>query len=220
MQRLKDRVAIITGGTSGIGRACAEAFANEGATVVVVGRRKQVGEALATSLGHGSVFVAADVGRQSDIESLVAQTLDRFARIDVVVNNAGSVSTTGPIAETDPAAFDHDIAVHVRAPFLAMKYAAPAMAARGGGCFINMSSISAIRAGFNVFGYEVAKGLFDRGVLVAGTLFSAKTIRIEPPLTITQHEMNAAVDTIEKVFKDVNAKHFETQKKLPVRRPA
>ena len=71
----------------------------------------------------------------------------------------------------------------------------------------------------DAIGYEVAKGLFDRGVLVAGTLFSAKTIRIEPPLTITAQEMNNAVDTIEKVFKDVNARHFES-KRLPVRKVA
>ena len=69
----------------------------------------------------------------------------------------------------------------------------------------------------DAIGYEVSKGLFDRGVLIAGTLFSAKPLRIEPPLTLTQAEMNNAVETIEKVFKEVNAKHFET-KKLPVRK--
>jgi putrescine aminotransferase len=72
----------------------------------------------------------------------------------------------------------------------------------------------------DAIGYEVAKGLFDRGVLVAGTLFSAKTIRIEPPLTITTQEMNNAVDTIEKVFKDVNARHFESKRTMPVRKVA
>ena len=69
----------------------------------------------------------------------------------------------------------------------------------------------------DAIGYEVSKGMYDRGVLVAGTLFSAKTIRIEPPLTISQQEVNQAVDIIEKVFKEVNAKHFES-KKLPVRK--
>ncbi|MDE2314451.1 MAG: aminotransferase class III-fold pyridoxal phosphate-dependent enzyme, partial [Elusimicrobia bacterium] len=64
----------------------------------------------------------------------------------------------------------------------------------------------------DAIGYEISKGLFDRGVLVAGTLFNAKTIRIEPPLTITTQEMNQAIDAIEKVFKEVNAKHFETRR--------
>ena len=71
----------------------------------------------------------------------------------------------------------------------------------------------------DAIGYEVAKGLFDRGVLVAGTLFSAKTIRIEPPLTITQQELTMAVDTIEKVFKEVNSRHFES-KRMPLRKAA
>ena len=70
----------------------------------------------------------------------------------------------------------------------------------------------------DAIGYEVSKGLFDNGVLVAGTLFSAKTLRIEPPLTLTQKEMDSAVNTIEKVFKDVNAKHFEP-KKPGIRKP-
>ncbi|MDE2236539.1 MAG: aminotransferase class III-fold pyridoxal phosphate-dependent enzyme, partial [Elusimicrobia bacterium] len=64
----------------------------------------------------------------------------------------------------------------------------------------------------DALGYEVAKGLFDRGVLVAGTLFSAKTLRIEPPLTISAQEINMAVETIEKVFKEVNARHFESKR--------
>ena len=73
MQKLRNKVAVVTGATSGIGRACAELFAKEGASIVVVGRRKEVGEALAASLGQGSVFLAADVSRQSDVESLVTQ---------------------------------------------------------------------------------------------------------------------------------------------------
>ena len=64
----------------------------------------------------------------------------------------------------------------------------------------------------DAIGYEVSKGLFDNGVLVAGTLFSAKTLRIEPPLTLAPKELDLAVNTIEKVFKDVNSKHFEPRK--------
>jgi NAD(P)-dependent dehydrogenase (short-subunit alcohol dehydrogenase family) len=157
MDRLKDQVAIITGGTSGIGRACATAFLREGAHVVIAGRRRDTGSSLAASLGDRATFVAADVTREDDIRALVATTLERFGRIDCVISNAGAASTTGAITDTDPKAFDHDLAVHVRAPFLAMKFASPTMVGRGTGSFINMSSISAHRAGFNVFGYEVAK---------------------------------------------------------------
>jgi NAD(P)-dependent dehydrogenase (short-subunit alcohol dehydrogenase family) len=178
MERLKDQVAIITGGTSGIGLACATAFLREGAHVVIAGRRRSTGSALAASLGDRSIFVAADVTREDDIRRLVAETLDRFGRIDCVISNAGAASATGAIADTDPRAFDHDIAVHVRAPFLAMKFASPAMVAHRSGSFIHMSSISAVRAGFNVFGYEVAKAALVHLTRCAALELGEKGVRV------------------------------------------
>jgi len=176
--RLKDKVAIITGGTSGIGRACAVAFSREGAKVVIAGRRSQVGHAIAASLGGRSMFVVADVTREDDIKALVDRTLERCGRIDCVISNAGSASATGPIADTDPKAFDDDFTMHVRAPFLAMKYASPTMVARRTGSFINMSSISAGRAGFNVFGYEVAKAALAHLTRCAAIELGEKGIRV------------------------------------------
>jgi NAD(P)-dependent dehydrogenase (short-subunit alcohol dehydrogenase family) len=178
MERLKDHVAIITGGTSGIGLACATAFLREGAHVVIAGRRRDTGSALAASLGDRSTFVAADVTREGDIEGLVATTLERFGRIDCVISNAGAASTTASIADTDPKAFDHDIAVHLRAPFLAMKFASPSMVGRRTGSFINMSSISAQRAGFNVFGYEVAKAALVHLTRCAAIELGEKGVRV------------------------------------------
>jgi NAD(P)-dependent dehydrogenase (short-subunit alcohol dehydrogenase family) len=178
MDRLKNKVAIITGGTSGIGRACAIRFVEEGAHVVVAGRRRETGTALAASLGPRSMFVAADVTRQQDIRALVERTLDQYGHIDCVVSNAGSGSATGPIAETDPKAFDDDLAVHVRAPFLAMKYASPSMVSLGTGSFINMSSISAHRAGFNTFGYEVAKAAVVHLTRCAAIELGEKGVRV------------------------------------------
>lgn len=150
-------VAVVTGGTSGIGRACAERFVSEGAVVVIAGRRREVGESAAKALGPRAVFVPADVTVRGDVQRLVAETLGRFGQIDCFVSNAGAGSETGRIAETDPADFERDLALHVRAPFLAMKYASPAMATRGTGSFVNVSSVSGRSAGFNSFGYEVAK---------------------------------------------------------------
>ena len=178
MKRLEDKVAIVTGATSGIGRACAVRFAQEGAHVVVAGRRREAGEGVAASLGGRSLFVPADVSREEDVRALVETTLQCFERIDCVVSNAGSVSSTGPIADTDPKAFDHDLAVHVRAPFLAMKYASPSMVARRTGSFINMSSISAHRAGFNTFGYEVAKAALVHLTRCAAIELGEKGVRV------------------------------------------
>jgi NAD(P)-dependent dehydrogenase (short-subunit alcohol dehydrogenase family) len=183
-----DKVVIVTGGTSGIGRACAARFAEEGAHVVIAGRRREAGEAVAASFGNGSFFMGADVTRETDIERLVKTALERFGRIDCVISNAGSVSATTTIADTDPAAFDRDFAVHVRAPFLAMKYASPSMCARRTGSFINMSSISAIRAGLNTFGYEVAKAALAHLTRCAALELGEKGVRvntISPGPTLT-----------------------------------
>jgi NAD(P)-dependent dehydrogenase (short-subunit alcohol dehydrogenase family) len=156
-QSIGERVVIVTGATSGIGRACAERFAAGGDAVVIAARRRRLGEALAAQLGPRARFVETDVTRPDDIARLVDETQDRLGGIDVFVSNAGAGSTTGPIAATDLAELERDISLHVYAPFLAIRRAAPAMAAAGRGAFINISSISARYAGFNSFGYEVAK---------------------------------------------------------------
>lgn len=188
MGRFADKVVVVTGATSGIGLACAERFARDGANVVLVGRRRERGEQAAAVLGGRALFVAADVTREDDIAALFRSVLDRFGRIDCVINNAGSVSRTASIPETALADFDRDIALHVRAAFLAMKYAAPAMIRRGEGCFINMSSISGHRAGFNTFGYEVAKAAVVHLTRCAALEFGESGVRanaISPGPTLT-----------------------------------
>src|SRR5207237_8343182 len=99
-------------------------------------------------------------------------------RVDCVLRHAGSASATGPSADTDPQACDDDFTMHVRAPVLAMKYASPTMVARRTGSFINMSSISAGRAGFNVFGYEVAKAALAHLTRCAAIELGEKGIRV------------------------------------------
>jgi NAD(P)-dependent dehydrogenase (short-subunit alcohol dehydrogenase family) len=188
MSKLDGKVAVITGSTSGIGRACAVLFAEEGARVVVTGRRRDVGQAVAETLGEAAIFVPCDVTREADIKALIETTLSRFGRIDCLVNNAGAGSNTASIAATDPKAFDYDIALHVRAPFLAMKYGASAMIAGGTGSIINVSSVSATRAGFNTFGYEVAKAALVHLTRCAALEFGEKGVRansISPGPTLT-----------------------------------
>jgi NAD(P)-dependent dehydrogenase (short-subunit alcohol dehydrogenase family) len=188
MNRMKGRVAIITGGTSGIGRACAIRFAEQGAGVVIAGRRREVGEAIARSLGASALFIAADVTVESDVRALVERTLERFGQIDCVVSNAGAGSATTAFAKSSAEDLDHDLALHVRAAFLAIKYAGASMAARGRGCFINMSSISAHRVGFNSFGYEVAKAALVQLTRCAAVELGESGVRvnsISPGPTLT-----------------------------------
>lgn len=213
MAKLANQVAVITGSTSGIGRACAIRFAQEGARVVISGRRQAQGAALAKSIGDRALFIACDVMRETDIKSLISTAVDHFGHIDCLINNAGAGSATAAIAETRPEAFDADFALHVRAAFLAAKYAAPTMIERGRGSIINMSSLSAHRAGFNVFGYEVAKAALAHFTRCAAIELGEKGVRvnsISPGPTLTEifvkrggtdhGDADARIDEVEAAF--------------------
>ena len=145
-------VVLITGGLTGIGRAAAVAFAKLGASVVVAGRRDAAGKALAEELrSHGSEaeFINADVRHEDDVRALVDQTVERFGRLDVAVNNAGTEGRVGPIidqtAETYAATFD----TNVLGVILSMKHEARVMQEQGSGSIINISS---------TYGHEGAAG--------------------------------------------------------------
>ena len=125
--RLQDKVAIITGATSGIGEATARRFVAEGARVVLAGRTVEKGEALARELGPNAVFQAADVMREGDIAALVDTAVARFGRLDCLFNNAGGPAPTGSIASVPVDGFDQAMALLVRSVMLGMKHAAPVM---------------------------------------------------------------------------------------------
>src|SRR5260221_8720077 len=109
MLKMVGKIVVITGSTSGIGRACAVLFAEEGARIVVTGRRRDVGQAVAEAIGESAIFLPCDVTREADIKALIETTLARFGQIDCLVNNAGAGSKTGSIVATDPETFDYDI---------------------------------------------------------------------------------------------------------------
>jgi len=136
-------VVLITGGLTGIGRASAIAFAKKGANVVVGGRHDEAGKALAEELrsfGTEAEFINADVRREDDVRALVDQTVERFGRLDVAVNNAGTEGQVGPIldqtAETYAATFD----TNVLGVILSMKHEVRVMQRQGSGSIINISS--------------------------------------------------------------------------------
>jgi 3-oxoacyl-[acyl-carrier protein] reductase len=144
---LKDRVAIVTGGSKGLGRAEAEALAAEGAAVVVATAKSVTeGEQVARELlakGGRAISVQADVSQAADVQRLVESTLKTFGRLDILVNNAG---TTGPhlnkpLVEMPEELWDFMIGNHLRSAFLCIKYAAPHMISQGWGRIINTSSV-------------------------------------------------------------------------------
>lgn len=143
--RLQGRTALVTGATAGIGQAIAQAFAREGARVVVTGRDEQRGKAVVEAIraaGGSATFVAADLTSEAGIERLVKEAAAAFGPIDILVNNAG-IFPFGPTAQTEEATFDGVIGTNVKAPFYLTAALAPQMAARGSGKIINVTTMAA-----------------------------------------------------------------------------
>ena len=155
---LDGKVAVITGGTSGIGARTAEVFVAEGAFVTVAGRREPEGKELVGRLGPASHFIPTDVTVESDVERLIAETVSRFGRLDVMINNAGGPgSGVGGIETVDIPRFWDVMAVHVGGVLAGMKYAARVMSKQGSGSIVNQASIAARQGGWSGTDYSAAK---------------------------------------------------------------
>jgi len=149
MGLLDGKIAIITGGTSGIGAATAELFVAEGAKVVFTGRRKAEGEAVAQRIGSRATFIQADATSEADWERVIRATLDQHGRLDALFNNAGGPAPTGSIESVPVEAFDAAMALLVRSVMLGMKHAAPIMKRQKAGSIINNGSVAAHLAGYS-----------------------------------------------------------------------
>jgi NAD(P)-dependent dehydrogenase (short-subunit alcohol dehydrogenase family) len=145
MNTVPTPVVLITGALTGIGRATALAFARQGASVAVSGRREAAGHALAAELrglGVRAEYLRADVRFEADVRALVDQVLERFGRLDVAVNNAGTEGRLGPITEQSADNFEATFSTNVLGTLLALKHEMRVMLAQGSGSIVNLSSIA------------------------------------------------------------------------------
>jgi NAD(P)-dependent dehydrogenase (short-subunit alcohol dehydrogenase family) len=138
-------VVLVTGALTGIGRATATAFAREGHRIVVSGRREEAGQALAAELrgwGAEAEFIRADVRFEAEVRHLVEQTVQRFGRLDVAVNNAGTEGSSGEVVEQSVDNYEATFATNVLGTLLSMKHEMRAMRAHGSGSIVNLSSVA------------------------------------------------------------------------------
>jgi NAD(P)-dependent dehydrogenase (short-subunit alcohol dehydrogenase family) len=178
---LDNKVAIVTGASSGIGRATALAYAGAGAKVVVSDTNTAGGEetvALVRAAGGEALFVAADVSQAADCEALVARTVQAYGRLDIACNNAGIGGDLAPTADYPLDAWQRVIGVNLSGVFHCMKYQIPAMLKNGGGSIVNMASILGAVGFANAPAYTAAK----HGVLgltkTAAVEYSAQGVRV------------------------------------------
>ena len=143
-KRLDNRVALITGGTSGIGAETARLFIQEGAKVVISGRSEEKGQMLSEELGENSQYLLSDVTKEEDIENSIKETVNQFGKLDILFNNAGGRVGAG-IEKVTQKDIDYGVHLLLASVILGTKYAIEPMRKNGGGCIINNSSIAGIR---------------------------------------------------------------------------
>ncbi|MGC8877612.1 MAG: SDR family NAD(P)-dependent oxidoreductase [Anaerolineae bacterium] len=189
--RLKDKVAIITGGGSGIGRASAELFALEGAKVVVADFNEKAGQETAAAIrqsGGEAIFVQVDVSDSAQVQRLVDITLQTYSGVDILVNNAG-ILLFGTALDTSEQDWERVIAINLTGTFLVSKAVLPHMIARGGGSIVNLtSSTGAHDAAANTVAYVASKGgvaLLTRAMAIDHAKHNVRVNAVAPGPTDT-----------------------------------
>src|SRR5579863_6716007 len=158
---LRGKVALITGGTTGIGRETAVLFAKAGAKVVITGRREAEGSEtirLVKGAGGDGIFVKGDVARAADVQGFVQKTVEKYGRLDVAFNNAGIEGKWQPLFDWTEEEFDQVVDINVKGVWLSLKYEIPQMLKQGGGgAIVNMSSVAGLMGAAGAAAYVASK---------------------------------------------------------------
>lgn len=177
--RLKDKIAIVTGGASGFGEGIAHRFAEEGAKVVVADLNLEGARAVAKAIGpRRATAVKVDVAKKADAEKMVAKATERFGGLDILVNNAGTTHRNGSLMDVDEAMFDRILAVNAKAIYLATLAAVPAMEARGGGVILTTASTAGLRPRPGLTWYNASKGFAITATKSMAVELAPKNIRV------------------------------------------
>jgi NAD(P)-dependent dehydrogenase (short-subunit alcohol dehydrogenase family) len=210
-EQFSDKVALVTGGSSGIGRATAVAFSEHGAKVVVAARRIQEGEktvALIEELGGTATFIQTDVTIAAEVESLVTKTIEIYSRLDCAFNNAG-VEGTAFVSTTDyeEAVWDQVIDVNLKAVWLCMKYEIPQMLAEGG-TIVNMSSIAGLMGSPIGVAYHASKHGVIGLTKASASEYADKGIRINAVCPgVVETEMAKRINTTPEMYQQLLQMH-------------
>jgi len=194
--RLREKVALITGGSRGIGRAVALAFAREGARVAIVGVSDEHALAQtaqeAIAMGGDALALRADVRQRAEVDRLVPQVLERWGRLDILVNNAG-VLHPSRLEEISEAQWHATLAVHLTGTFHCTQAVVPSMKAQGSGKIINVAAPSALRGSFGVADYAAAKGGIIAFTRNAASELKSYNIQVNCISPVAETRMTAAL---------------------------
>ena len=176
--RLDGKVAVVTGGASGIGEGTVQLFAEEGARVLAADILDERGQSVVESIGPSAAYIHADVSKEADVAGAVAHAVERWGRIDAIFNNAGAGGATQGLLEIDEAGYDATMDLLLKGVVFGIKHAARAMMATGGGAIVNTASVAGINAGNGPAIYSVGKGAVVHLTKVAAYELGQHGIRV------------------------------------------